>query len=951
MNGSQPIIDLTRWNRTGLDRFRYVDANAATHLEAIRKELHKAFPLWQEMRGPEPQDKDDQARLERLLEQLYSERKDWGYEITRAFSRALHITTEHIDAFANESYLPTATQWESLRRLVAMIGYVPRPQSSAATPLAILAPEDSEPATLPKGTAIKNVPTASIPALIFETDKELFVDPALNGLRLRDWNRNPYEFNPFGSTSDWPLQEDSKVDVGQVAILLTIGDSEAIEAHTVRIDEIDPDLPGASFGLVGSSKLEEHPPRGTTTLVAAPKSILRPVLNSKSTIRFDDPHGLAIGDIVYFRQGTATHVFTEVQNADTYAVTLATTQDWSGPVPESGFEVFRTRRLGKEQREAHDGAWYIAPKPSETTAYMSYRLAADDDLVNPFLIDGTQQEPAGTVRFEETTKLTGDDYKIAEELIISDPDTDKSVGDGRLTDTLDLFLFEGAPPKLGAGDWLMAEGQNNALTAVRIAGIERGDGEFTIRFASKFAPTAYVSFFHAEFQETLRPFEYDINKTPLHAEDLVPDKAPWPAGLVAGRDVIFEHMTDESSWGVAARSTGIKTDTKALETNLKAADYDDFTIGGLVIRANVVIANHGETKPIRILGNGDASQTSQSFVLDVDDVAHVANPAYASGVRADIEVWAGNVRFSQVDELRNSEPTDTHYQARLNEDGHLILTFGDGQHGRRLPTGINNMQIRYRVGGGEIGNVPAYTLSKPAGKSALIDKVRQPIAAAGGGAAEPLEEMRRNAPASVQAMNRAVSLKDYERLANLYAGIWHAVAFEEKRAGRDGDVVVVAVMPAGAEPFLGTLEETLQKSLETRGLPGVPVEVRPYVPARPGLSVSLVVDETRFVDRDVLDAVLLALHTEFQPKNRRPGRPLHRSEIVTVIENVEGVTSSLLVELTEPKDEPSEPAGVAMRRVRRGSEGAIWSLWPQPDCAVFIDEKNRVELSITGETP
>ena len=72
---------------------------------------------------------------------------------------------------------------------------------------------------------------------------------------------------------------------------------------------------------------------------------------------------------------------------------------------------------------------------------------------------------------------------------------------------------------------------------------------------------------------------------------------------------------------------------------------------------------------------------------------------------------------------------------------------------------------------------------------------------------------------------------------------------------------------------------------------------------------------------------------------------------MTVIENVEGVTSSLLVELSEPKDEPSEPAGVAMRRVRRGSEGAIWSLWPQPDCAVFIDEKNRVELSITGETP
>lgn len=950
MSGSQPIIDLTRWNRAGLDRFRYVDANAATHLEAIRRKLHEAFPIWQEMSDPVPPDKDEQARLKRLLEQLYSERQDWGYEIARAFSRALHITTEHIDAFANESYLPTATQWESLRRLVAMIGYVPRPQSSAATPLVILAPEDSEPATLPKGTAIKNVPSATIPALVFETEKDLLVDPALNELRVRNWNTNPDTFDPFGSTSDWPLQEDSKVDVGQVAILLTLGDSEAIEALTVRIDEIDPDLSGASFGLVGSSTLEADPSRGTTTLVAAPKSILRPVLNSKSTIRFEAAHGLAIGDIVYFREGTTTHVFTEVQNADTNAVTLATTEDWSGPESESGFDIFRTRRLSNEQREAHEGIWYIDPEPSDN-AYMSYR-EADSELEDAFVFSSVGKEvPGEGDPFEDITKLTDSRFVSAQELFISDPAIDKSVGNGHRTDTLDLFVFEGAPPKLGAGDWLMAEGPAGGLTAVRIAGIERGDGEFTIRFASTFAPTSYVSFFHAEFQETLRPLDYNINKTPLEAIHLVPDKAQWPASLVAGRDVIFENIDEEGSGGVAARVTDFETDPGAsataprtLETDLKDDDYAGLTIGNVVIRANIVIANHGETKPLRILGNGDASQTSQSFVLEVDDVTHVSDPIYAGGVRADIEVWAGNVRFSQVGELRNSEPTDTYFHARLNEDGHLVLTFGDGQHARRLPTGINNIQIRHRVGGGETGNIPAYTLTKPAGKSALIDEVRQPVAAAGGGAAEPLEEMRHNAPASVQAMNRAVSLIDYERLANLYAGVWHAVAFEIKRTGREGDIVVVAVMPAGAEPFLGTLEETLQLSLETRGLPGVPVEVRPYVPARPGLSVSLMVDETRFVARDVLDAVLLALHTEFQPKNRRPGRPLHRSEIVTVIENVEGVTSSILVEL-------SEPAEVAMRRVRRGSEGAIWSLWPEPDCAVFVDEKNRVELSITGETP
>jgi len=35
--------DLTRWNRAGLRRFRYVDGNAVTFLEFLRAELAKRF--------------------------------------------------------------------------------------------------------------------------------------------------------------------------------------------------------------------------------------------------------------------------------------------------------------------------------------------------------------------------------------------------------------------------------------------------------------------------------------------------------------------------------------------------------------------------------------------------------------------------------------------------------------------------------------------------------------------------------------------------------------------------------------------------------------------------------------------------------------------------------------------------------------------------------------------
>ena len=137
------IPDLTRWNRAGLDRFRYVDGNAATFLEDIRIGLVETFrdPVanpddkpWPALAADIPEDESDEEKLRRMLAAYAGERGDWAMEISRAFVRATHILTETIDAYANEGYLGTATQWDNIRKLAAMIDYVPAPASSAETP-------------------------------------------------------------------------------------------------------------------------------------------------------------------------------------------------------------------------------------------------------------------------------------------------------------------------------------------------------------------------------------------------------------------------------------------------------------------------------------------------------------------------------------------------------------------------------------------------------------------------------------------------------------------------------------------------------------------------------------------------------------------------------------------------------------------------------------------------
>src|SRR5262249_2138986 len=125
--------DITRWNRVGLRRFRYIDGNAATFLEEIRIRLAERFPQWAAVQY-RIEAEDPLHRDERMVEQYHAPRSpvpDWGWEIARALARACHVLGEHVDAYANEAYLGTATQWENLRRLVAMIDYHPAPPASA----------------------------------------------------------------------------------------------------------------------------------------------------------------------------------------------------------------------------------------------------------------------------------------------------------------------------------------------------------------------------------------------------------------------------------------------------------------------------------------------------------------------------------------------------------------------------------------------------------------------------------------------------------------------------------------------------------------------------------------------------------------------------------------------------------------------------------------------------
>src|SRR5262245_19813474 len=113
----------------------------------------------------------------------------------------------------------------------------------------------------------------------------------------------------------------------------------------------------------------------------------------------------------------------------------------------------------------------------------------------------------------------------------------------------------------------------------------------------------------------------------------------------------------------------------------------------------------------------------------------------------------------------------------MTEDGYVEVGFGNGDHGRRLLTGSNNVRVVARQGVGEDGNLPAGSLQKPSKTHALVESVEQLLDASGGADGEDTSSLKTNGPATVLTLGRAVSITDFGLLVGRHSSVWQARAF------------------------------------------------------------------------------------------------------------------------------------------------------------------------------
>lgn len=187
---------------------------------------------------------------------------------------------------------------------------------------------------------------------------------------------------------------------------------------------------------------------------------------------------------------------------------------------------------------------------------------------------------------------------------------------------------------------------------------------------------------------------------------------------------------------------------------------------------NVAHATHGETRQ-EVLGAGNAALALQQFTLKQAPLTYLAAPTPA-GAASTLVVRVNGVQWPEVPSLGYLAGPQRGFFTSDTPTGTTTITFGNPPHGQRLPTGTDNVRAGYRSGIGAPGNVRAGQISQLATRPLGVTAVTNPLRTSGGAGAESAELTRSNAPRSVTALDRLVSVGDYADFAATFAGIGKA---------------------------------------------------------------------------------------------------------------------------------------------------------------------------------
>jgi uncharacterized phage protein gp47/JayE len=769
-----PAAPLPIFNRPGLSAIAYRTGDYAAFRQAMLQAIPKVDAELARALG-----------LEQLPLGRWTARQpdDYGIALLELWAVLGDILTFYQERIANEAYLRTARQRDSIRRLAAMLDYRLDPGVAAATVLAYTLDAGAT-VQVPVGLRAQSVPGQDETPQVFETVEAITARDVLNRVRVHG---KPQDDDPLKETREsGTLAAGSPVPAAGDRLLLYPAFPRTTPAPEEKVVE----------------RVEEV--EGRTVL-----SWLPPVTDTA----WDGTIGRLAGYQRTFR----------VFGSDAPSNFLV-------PILNDKSEIIR---------------W-----ESRTLDVDDYKLPHDPKLPKELPLDGIHDLVVGT---RVVVRAGGEGHQRKVTAV-----EQKALSLGPLGGTVTVITLDTAPPAVDRRTVVVYELATDDLA----------------------------------FQNWAVPPEITTDSEVLYA-----DLAALPA-VEAGRTILVD---DDAADGGPPVPLTVDGDAKEigqgqpghgvfLEIPIRPPLPRDLDAATAHLLGNVAAATHGETVRDEVVGSGDGSAAFQAFTLAKQPLTRVRSAAAPGGAQGTLSFRADQVEWQEVASLHGQPPAARVYTTDVDDEGRTTVRTGDGVTGARLPSGVNNLTATYRHGLGRAGILDPdriiVALDRPPG----LLSVTNPLPADGGDDPESTSLARRNAPNTVRAFDRAISLRDFEDLASGFAGVAKVKA--TSIPGVEPPLVHLTVAGPDGAKLSDSHRKDLHEYLDQRRDPNravlvvdnyqeilVTVEATVQAdPARPNPAAETAA-------RDAVKALFAFDTMEF-------GEPVHLSDVFAALQAAEGVVAA-----------------------------------------------------------
>lgn len=335
----------------------------------------------------------------------------------------------------------------------------------------------------------------------------------------------------------------------------------------------------------------------------------------------------------------------------------------------------------------------------------------------------------------------------------------------------------------------------------------------------------------------------------------------------------------------------------------RSVNYDGYEIENpdVTVYGNIINTTQGKSQKEVILGNGDNSQTFQTFAVPKAPLTYLLDESKTPTQVPELQIYVGGILWRKVDSFFSSRYEDQVYVVREDKDGNSFVQFGNGKTGARLPSGRNNVVAIYRTGVSASGVLKKDTTPSATGKLKELEKVFLPGEVVGGDEAEGEDNAREAAAGKMQSLGRLVGLADYEAEAKALPGVLKVRA---DWAAPNGVPLmrIVVLTETGTAAAVKKIQDTLNTYNRCRGPARFPICVEQgnlqyiYISVRAGYEASRRKEDIEAAIKLFLGIVggegngIGVDKGLFSLKQRNFGQGVHRSQIIAAIQQVEGVT-------------------------------------------------------------